>query len=622
MSSALSRAARVRGVRLTALLGLLHAVPPACSGGATEAGLWPLPARSASGATSILVAPSLSVVLDGMRDAISDFAQRRLVDAIAWRAAPGAGRDPFLAPTRAHLSRRAGAEDVPCSIDAIRVVVSETVAYPFVGTDESYTITVPSCDEWSETLDQSRGQIEHAGCREIEVRAQTSVGAARAAETLLQLVRRLDAADGEAGRLVIFDAPWHIVDAPRFLHRGLLVDSSRNFLPVQALLKTIEAMAMSKMNVLHWHIVDAPSFPLRLASVPSLARGAYSPAHTYSPEDIRKIVEFAAERGVRVLPEIDMPGHAFAWSASHPHLVTCAAAQPWEQFCAEPPCGQLDPTLSETYELIAKVLGEVARLFPDPVVHLGADEINFECWLHSAALRERLARDGAAAAAAAASPESLRALWQEFENKVLQTAAYLGKRVLLWQDALDEGLALPANVTIQVWKGSEDVERVVSAGHEVVVSSAEVWYLDCGRGSWVDGGRSWCDPFKSWEVMWGFDPTESVQAGSEHLVLGGETCMWTEQVDDANLHAVVWPRAAAVAERLWSDKSNTDVGAAKIRLAEHRERLVSSGVSASPLHPYYCTVVAGACDSHASGQAELSSRGVVEFPAAASASVL
>ena len=145
--------------------------------------------------------------------------------------------DPFLPATRPHASRRAEAEAAPCSIDSIRFVVAESVTYPSVGTDESYSITVPSCDEWSEA-------IEHAGCREIRVRAQTSVGAARAAETLLQLVRRLDAADGEAGRLVIFDAPWKIDDAPRFPHRGLLVDSSRNFLPVQALLKTIEAMAM------------------------------------------------------------------------------------------------------------------------------------------------------------------------------------------------------------------------------------------------------------------------------------------------------------------------------------------------------------------------------------------
>ena len=178
------------------------------------------------------------------------------------------------------------------------------------------------------------------------------------------------------GSLVIFGVPWRIDDEPRFPHRGLLIDSSRNFLPVPALLRTIEAMAMSKLNVLHWHIVDAPSFPLLLPSAPTLAqRGAYSPAHTYSPDDIHRIVSFAAERAIRVLPEIDMPGHAYSWALSHAHLIACAGAQPWEQFCAEPPCGQLDPTLDETYELVARVLRDVARVFPDVLVHLGADEV-------------------------------------------------------------------------------------------------------------------------------------------------------------------------------------------------------------------------------------------------------
>lgn len=137
----------------------------------------------------------------------------------------------------------------------------------------------------------------------------------------------------------------------------------------------------------------------------------------------------------------------------------------------------------------------------------------------------------------------------------------------------------------------------------------------------MDGGRSWCDPFKTWEVMWSHEPAEATSPESEHQIMGGEACMWSEQVDAANLDAVVWPRAAAVAERLWSPKTNTDQGAAKRRLAQHRERLVTRGVSASPIHPYYCTMAPGACDSHAGGPAELASRGVVEFPSAASTSV-
>ena len=153
----------------------------------------------------------------------------------------------------------------------------------------------------------------------------------------------------------------------------------------------------------------------------------------------------------------------------------------------------------------------------------------------------------------------------------------------------------------------------------MVVSSAEAWYLDCGRASWIDGGRSWCDPYKSWEVMWSYEPLEFVAADSAHLVVGGEACMWTEQVDQHNLDSVMWPRAAAVAERLWSPRDNNDLGSAKRRLADHRQRLVALGVSSSPLHPSFCTRVPGSCDSHAGGSGEISSRGVVEFPASSSA---
>jgi hexosaminidase len=119
--------------------------------------------------------------------------------------------------------------------------------------------------------------------------------------------------------------------------------------------------------------------------------------------------------------------------------------------------------------------------------------------------------------------------------------------------------------------------------------------------------------------MWSFDPVETVAEEAQHLVEGGEACMWTEQVDENNLHPRVWPRAAAVAERLWSSRNNTDIGAAKKRLSLHRERLVLEGIAASPLHPAFCTRAPGSCDSHASGAGELSSRGVLEFPSSASA---
>jgi N-acetyl-beta-hexosaminidase len=174
-------------------------------------------------------------------------------------------------------------------------------------------------------------------------------------------------------------------------------------------------MSASKMNVLHWHIIDAPSFPLHLRSAPQLARhGAYSPLDTYSEKDIARVVAYAAARGVRVLPEIDMPGHAYSWGQGAPQAIVCSGAQPWEEFCGEPPCGQLDPTLPETYALVDAVIKDVADLFADAFIHLGADEVNYRCWQLSSALVQRMRAAGSESSSGSGRGEDFRHLWQVF----------------------------------------------------------------------------------------------------------------------------------------------------------------------------------------------------------------
>ncbi|EKX46889.1 hypothetical protein GUITHDRAFT_107245 [Guillardia theta CCMP2712] len=440
---------------------------------------------------------------------------------------------------------------------------------------EEYEVKVGSCEVCP--MDQE----EDTNSSSILISVGSAVGLVRSVETVVQLLRSC------GGTSVVPFAPISISDRPQFDHRGLLLDTSRNFIPVPLILETLDAMSMVKLNVLHWHIVDATSFPLRTRRFQQLSGwGAYSNSSVYDAEDVRAVVESARQRGVRVIPEIDMPGHAFSWTGV-PDIVSCAGKQPWELYCAEPPCGQLDPTKDETFEVVRTVLEEVTRLFPDRAVHIGGDEVNYRCWDEDAALKRRMRQQGF---------QDFSALWQFFEDHVLAFTHELGRRAIVWQDVLDEGLQLPSGTIVQVGRGGKEGGRADEQGFDVVVSNADAWYLDCGSGSFIDGGRSWCDPFKSWEVIYSNEPCE---------------------VDETNLHQKIWPRAAAAAERLWSSSSVRDLGDARRRLSVLRERMKARGIPASPLHPAYCHEHPGSCDSHAAGQ-EGSSRGVVDFPASAS----
>ncbi|CAH1636777.1 unnamed protein product [Spodoptera littoralis] len=361
-----------------------------------------------------------------------------------------------------------------------------------------------------------------------------------------------------------------IVDFPRYPYRGLLIDTSRHYLSVANILKTLDAMEMNKMNVLHWHIVDDQSFPYQSEKFPQLSeQGAYDPSMVYTKANINKIVKYARDRGIRVLPEFDVPGHTRSWGIAYPKILT----QCYEHGKTVG-LGPMDPTQIKTYKLLGELFREVQDLFPDKYFHLGGDEVALNCWKSNPDILNFMARH---------NMTRTSELHAYFMTKVLLLLGQKSKPIV-WQEVFYNGVVLPSDAIIQVWKtiGPQDMIAALKANHKVIYSAS--WYLD-----YLSNGGDW---YKLYNV----DPRQMIPKRYKELdlnkILGGEACMWGEVVDDRNLISRVWPRSSAVAEKLWSAESrynNSITDAVRRRLEEHTCRMNRRGVHAQPPNgPGFC----------------------------------
>jgi hexosaminidase len=495
------------------LLGALMAAP-APMAFATESTLMPVPASVEAGSGRLALTADYRVAFSGVQDA-------RLVGALARTLRAVEMRTGLV------FARTATGAYVPSVEAGSAGLVIECAkageAIPQLGEDESYF-------------------LEITPARAL-LRAPTALGVLRGLATLQQLV--------QSDPVGWFLPALVITDQPRFPWRGLMLDVCRHWQPMDVVKRNVDGMALVKLNVLHLHLTEDQGFRIESKTFPRLHQMG-SDGHFFTQDEMREIIAYAAERGIRVVPEFDIPGHATSWLVGHPELGSApgpySIERKWGVFNPV-----LDPSNEEVYRVLDGFLGEMAALFPDPYLHIGGDENNGRHWSANASLqqfiRDHNLKDNA----------GLHAYFNTRVNKILTKH---GKKLVGWDEILHPDL--PAGSVVHSWRGPDGIAAATKQGFATLLSNG--YYIDL---NYPASQHYLNDPIP---------PGSPLTADQQKLVLGGEAPMWAEWVTPELIDSRIWPRTAAIAERLWSPVTVRDVPDMYRRLAIVSRRLEEIGL--------------------------------------------
>jgi hexosaminidase len=383
---------------------------------------------------------------------------------------------------------------------------SQGLAVQSVNEDESYTLTVESTG--------------------AKLDAATPLGAMHGMQTLLQLTEW-----GPKG----WDIPAvEIQDKPRFLWRGLMIDIARHFMPLEQMERQIDGMAAVKLNVLHIHLSDDQGFRVESKKAPRLQQMS-SEGMFYTQEQIRGLVMYARDRGIRVVPEFDVPGHSTCWLVAYPELASDTPAPRLVRNDSDKQQPPLDPTNEKVYKLLDDVFGEMAALFPDAYFHIGGDEVDPQYWNKSEHIQAFMK---------AHELKDADALQAMFNKRLLGIVTKHGKHMIGWDEILVP--ELPKETMVQSWRGPKSLAVAAKQGFSTILSAG--YYLDL---MYPASDHYLTDPLSG--------DAANLTTEEQKRVLGGEAAEWAEYITPENADNRIWPRTAAIAERYWSPASVQDV---------------------------------------------------------------
>lgn len=496
--------ANVRRMRFIALLllgsGLLSTARNGRAQQTSPLMMMPLPAHAVLGNGEFLIDGSFGIDLQGYKEPRLERARQRFLDTLSRETGIPLWREAAVNPS--HFTIHTGGPSRPVQQ---------------LDEDESYRLVISSTD--------------------VQLTAPNPLGILHGLQTFLQLVRVTPKG---------FTVPAvSIDDSPRFPWRGLLIDSGHRFVRIPVIKRNLDGMEAVKLNVFHWRFADDMGFHIESKRFPLLQQKGSGGVY-YSQEEVKEIVNYARDRGIRVVPEFDMPCHTASWFLGYPELGS--GKDPSHS-------SAMDPTRDSTYKLLSGFIGEMTTLFPDAYFHTGGDECNFHEWETNPQVEQYMhaheIKDGAA----------LQAIFTARIQKIVAA----DKRIMMgWDEVLQPGT--PKDVVIQSWRGPKSLADAARNGNRGVLSTG--YYIDLNQSA---AEHYLVDPLS--------DPSAATLTPEQKArVLGGEATMWTDIISDENLDNRVWPRTAAIAERLWSPEQVRGVDSMYQRLTSVSNKLEYYGL--------------------------------------------
>jgi hexosaminidase len=471
--------------------------------------LMPMPRSIERGSGQLIVTPSFTFGFAGFHDARLDRAVRRTLDRLEFETGAQLCKEPISDASQATL-----------------------------------VLEVKGAGEDVQSLDEDESYSLRSTAQQVRLQAATVVGAMRGLSTFLQLVQ---IENGAASIPAVT-----IDDAPRFRWRGLMIDSGRHFEPVPVILRTLDGMAAVKLNVFHWHLTEDQGFRIESKKFSKLQEMG-SDGLYYTQDEVKQVIAYARDRGIRVVPEFDMPGHTTSWFVGYPELASGPGPYTVQRvFGIHDPA--MDPTRDSTYTFLNGFIEEMGKLFPDPYMHIGGDESNGNQWKSNphivAFMKEKNIKD-------------TEALQTYFNQRLLKILTQHGKHMVGWDEIFHPDL--PKDVVVQSWRGEESLAKGAMQGYQGILSAP--YYFDA---------------MKSAEQHYLSDPIPAdmnLTPAQTALILGGEACMWGEHLNESTIDSRIWPRMTAIAERFWSPAHVRDVDDMYRRLRVESVRLEQVGLT-------------------------------------------
>ncbi len=469
--------------------------------------LMPMPAHVEAGKGQFLIDESFGIALEGYSEPRLVSAKQRFLyrleqeTGIPLARSPQSGRASFVIKTR-------GASDPVQQL----------------GEDESYHLEVTPT--------------------QVQLSAPNPLGVLHGLQTFLQLVRITP--QGFSAPAVTID------DQPRFPWRGLMIDVGRHFMPVSVIERNLDGMEAVKLNVFHWHLSDDQGFRVESKRFPRLQEQG-SDGLYYTQKQIAEVIDYARDRGIRVVPEFDMPCHTTSWFVGYPQLASGKGpyqiATQWGILDAA-----MNPARESTYQFLDRFLGEMTALFPDRYFHVGGDECDGKEWDANPQIQAFMHAHGLMDNAA---------LQLYFSSRIQKLVASHHKVMEGWDEVLQADT--PRDVVIQSWRGDKDLALAARQGNRALLSNG--YYIDLNQSA---AQHYLVDPMSG--------DAASLTPEQQARILGGEATMWSEFVTPENIDSRIWPRTAAIAERLWSPRQVRDVDSMYQRLAIVSQKLQYEGL--------------------------------------------